>query len=375
LRRLAAVLGLAAAATAAAPQEPAPRLRWFKGNTHTHTLNSDGDSTPDEVVRWYREHNYNFLVLSDHDVLTKVDGLNAIYGAPLAVGLDRRPDVPNNAFLLIAGEELTDKFSPREVAGETVRGRDLTRKEVHLTALDPRQPVAPQGGATIPAVLQRDVNAVRAVSGVPIVNHPNFTWALSAADLQAVRGVKLFELWSGHLQTHNLGGGGRPGVEAIWDEVLSGGTLLYGVAADDAHFFQRGGGPGAMAGPGRAWVMVRAAELTAAAILAALERGDFYASTGVELADYQAGEKTITVAVKPFSRSKYDVVFIGKGGRVLKQVPIDPDLSGSLPTSRLEPVAPPAAYELRGDEGYVRAKVVESNGAMAWTQPVMVPAR
>jgi hypothetical protein len=375
LRPLAAVLGLVLAAAAAAPQDKAPRLRWFKGNTHTHTLNSDGDSTPDDVVRWYRQHNYNFLVLSDHDVVTKVDGLNAIYGAPTAVGADRRPDVPNTAFLLIAGEELTDKFSPRELAGEAVRGRDLSRKEIHLTALDPRQPVAPQGGATVADVLQRDVDAIRAASGVPLVNHPNFTWALGAADLKGLRGVRLFELWSGHLQTHNLGGGGRPGVEAIWDDVLSSGTLLYGVAADDAHFFQRGGGPAALSSPGRAWVMVRASELTAAAILAALERGDFYASTGVELSDYQAGEKAITVAVKPFSRSKYDVSFIGKGGRILKQVPIDPDLSGSLPTSRLEPVAPPAVYEIRGDEGYVRAKVVESNGAMAWTQPVMVPAR
>ena len=26
--------------------------RWYKGNTHAHTLNSDGDSTPDEVARW-----------------------------------------------------------------------------------------------------------------------------------------------------------------------------------------------------------------------------------------------------------------------------------------------------------------------------------
>jgi len=362
LRRLAAVLALSLAAAAAAPQEKPARLRWFKGNTHTHTLNSsDADSTPDDVVRWYREQRYNFLVLSDHDVVTKVDGLNAIYGAP--------------TFLLIAGEEVTDKFSPRELAGETVRGRDLSRKEVHLTALAPRQTVAPQGGATVSEVLQRDVDAIRAVSGVPLINHPNFTWALGAADLKGLRGVKLFELWSGHMQTHNLGGAGRPGTEAIWDEVLSGGTLLYGVAADDAHFFQRGGGPAAMSSPGRAWVMVRAPELSAEAIVTAMERGDFYASTGVELADYKVSEKAITVAVKPFSRSKYDVVFIGKGGRVLKQVPIDPDLSGSLPTSRLEPVAPPAVYELRGDEGYVRAKVVESNGAMAWTQPVMVPAR
>ena len=52
------------AATAAA-------WRWYKGNTHTHTLESDGDSTPEEVTRWYREHGYQFLVLSDHNVLTR----------------------------------------------------------------------------------------------------------------------------------------------------------------------------------------------------------------------------------------------------------------------------------------------------------------
>ena len=48
--------------------------RWYKGNTHTHTLNSDGDSTPDDVVRWYREHGYQFLVLTDHNFLTASTG-------------------------------------------------------------------------------------------------------------------------------------------------------------------------------------------------------------------------------------------------------------------------------------------------------------
>ena len=35
-----------------------PELRWFKGNTHAHSLNSDGDVPVDAVVRWYREHGY-----------------------------------------------------------------------------------------------------------------------------------------------------------------------------------------------------------------------------------------------------------------------------------------------------------------------------
>ena len=29
-----------------------PGAQWLKGNTHTHTTNSDGDTAPDEVARW-----------------------------------------------------------------------------------------------------------------------------------------------------------------------------------------------------------------------------------------------------------------------------------------------------------------------------------
>ena len=53
------------------PAQPAPPAQFFKGNLHTHTLNSDGDSTPDDVVRWYREHNYNFVTITDHNYLTE----------------------------------------------------------------------------------------------------------------------------------------------------------------------------------------------------------------------------------------------------------------------------------------------------------------
>ena len=44
--------------------------RWFKGNTHTHSWWSDGDSPPEMVVGWYQQHGYNFLVLSDHNTLS-----------------------------------------------------------------------------------------------------------------------------------------------------------------------------------------------------------------------------------------------------------------------------------------------------------------
>jgi hypothetical protein len=313
---------------AAAPHAQPQPTRWFKGNTHTHTLNSDGDSTPDEVVRWYREHGYNFLVLTDHNFLTSVDGLNALHGA------DQR-------FLVVKGEEVTDTFQD---------------KSLHINGLDVARKIDPQGGASVVDVLQRNVNAIRKENGVPHINHPNFRWAITRDELQQVRGNKLFEIFNGHPQTNNAGGGGVPGMEEAWDAILSRGTLLYGIAVDDAHVFKQPGNPD-VAGPGRGWIVVRASSLEPRVLLEAIERGDFYASNGVELADYQVSDKKMTVTVKPTAFSKYRMQFIGKDGRVLR-----------------ESTDPTATYDIRGDEGYVRAKVLESNGRVAWCQPRVVQA-
>lgn len=302
------------------------RGRWFKGNTHTHTTESDGDTSPDEVTRWYRDHGYHFLVLSDHNVLTSVDALNALHGK------DRE-------FLLIKGEEVTDRFEG---------------KPVHINGLDVAERVEPQSGKSILEVLQRNVDAIRRVRGVPHINHPNFGWALTAEDLQRVRNNRLLEIFNGHPHVNNMGGGGVPGIEQAWDAILSRGTLLYGIAVDDAHTFRDPGNP-AVAGPGRGWVTVRAERLEARAILSALEAGDFYASTGVELTDYNVTPESMTIAVRKDTWAKYRIQFIGKGGRLLG-----------------EALDSPAEYRFRGDEGYVRAKVVESNGRLAWCQPVMV---
>jgi hypothetical protein len=182
--------------------------------------------------------------------------------------------------------------------------------------------------------------------------------------------VKLFELYNGHLQSHNIGGGGLPGVEEVWDRVLSAGTLLYGVAADDVHWFQHVTPPPAMTAPGRGWIHVRARALTVAAILEAMERGDFYASTGVTLADYEVTDKAMSITIQPKSRSRYRVLFIGRYGRVLKEVPVTPLITAQK--GPLNPTVPPIVYTFTGNEGYVRAKVIESNDLIAWTQPVML---
>ena len=322
---------LMAAVSAARPQQTASpsaatALRWYKGNTHTHTLNSDGDSTPDEVVRWYREHGYQFLVLTDHNYLTSVDGLNALHGA-------------TDKFLVVRGEEVTSSVSG---------------KAVHVNGLNLDTLVKQSTAASVVAATQENVDGIRKASGVPHINHPNFTWAMTADDLLQVQRTRLFEIFNGHPQVNNEGGGGSPGLEEIWDRLLTSGRLMYGVAVDDAHHFRRPGDPLA-SGPGRGWIYVRSDRLESRAIVEAMERGEFYASTGVELASYQATTTSIALAIKPTAYSKYRVQFIGKGGRVLT-----------------ESTDPTATYTFKGDEGYVRARVLESNGYMAWTQPVAV---
>jgi len=305
------------------------RMRWYKGNTHTHTLNSDGDSHPDDVAKWYKQRGYAFVVITDHNVLTSVEALNALHG------LDER-------FLVIRGEEVTDRF------GE---------KPIHINALAPSRLVAPQGGTSVIDVLQRDVNAIRAADGVPHLNHPNFGWAVTADELAQVQGMRLFEVFNGHPQMNNVGGGGVAGLEEAWDAILSSGKLLYGLATDDAHHFKRPEDPAA-ARPGQGWVVVRTDTLTPRAILDAMERGEFYSSTGVELRDYRVSATEMTLDVRTTAWSRYRVQFVGRGGRVLSEVTVNP-----------------ATYRINGDEGYVRARVLESNGQKAWTQPVLIPSR
>ena len=324
------VLALSVAARSQPPQTaPAPSQRWYKGNTHTHTVNSDGDSTPDEVVRWYREHAYNFLVLTDHNYLTSVDGLNAVHGAA-------------DKFLVVRGEEVTST---------------VASKAVHVNGLNLDELVVAPTGTSVVQVMQQSVDGIRRAQGIPHINHPNFTWAMTADDLRQVERTRLLEIFNGHPQVNNEGGGGVPGLEEVWDRILTSGRLMYGVAVDDAHHFKRPGDPLA-SGPGRGWVYVRADRLDARAIVEALERGDFYASTGVELAAYDVTRTSIALKVKPTTYSKYRIQFIGREGRVLA-----------------EQTDAAASYSFKGDEGYVRARILESNGYTAWTQPVAVGAQ
>ena len=51
-------------------EQTKPNSQWWKGNLHTHSFWSDGDDFPEMIVSWYAENGYNFLTLSDHNILS-----------------------------------------------------------------------------------------------------------------------------------------------------------------------------------------------------------------------------------------------------------------------------------------------------------------
>ena len=257
VRRVAPVLavlffGAACERTAPAPtvlfQVPSAEGTWYKGNTHAHTTESDGDSSPEYVARWYKDHGYDFLVLTDHNVFTDPRALEHLI---------------DSTFLLIPGEEVTSSFE---------------NASVHVNGLNLPGLVQAREAESLVATIQANVDAIRDVDGVPHINHPNFRWSFGAEELRQVERDKLLEIWNGHPTVHNEGGGGVPSVEEVWDILLTGGKRLYGIAVDDAHHFQ-GEFSSDRSNPGRGWISVRAPALDPLALMEAPEAGHFYAST------------------------------------------------------------------------------------------------
>ena len=397
--------------------------RWFKGNLHTHTLWSDGDDYPDMIVDWYARRGYQFLALSDHNVLgqgTKWVGAAAANKRANHDGLARyrerfgddwvetrtengdlqvrlKPLSEYRAlferpgrFLLVAGEEITDKFQA---------------KPIHMNASNLLELIKPQGGGSVAEVMTNNLAAVEEQSkrlGRPIlghVNHPNFGYAITAEELAMVTKERFFEVYNGHPSVHLEGDETHVGIDRMWDIVNTlriaemGVFPLYGLGTDDSHHYFDGS-----SSPGRGWIMVRARFLTPESLIHAMEIGDFYASSGVSLKDvrYSPADRTLSVEVEPEDGARYITRFIGTPasydrtrkpvqGKDGKPLAVTQRYSDDVGKVLATVEGPKASYRLTGDELYVRAVVTSDRPpanpgypgqkAQAWTQPVGWEAR
>lgn len=416
LLRLLAVCGFAVSTVLAAPAEGD---RWYKGNLHTHTYWSDGDDFPEMVADWYKTRGYDFLALSDHNIIADHDKwLKVNKSKTGSVALAKYLERFGKEWVVVRGEgeqkEVRLRTLPEMKAKLEESGRfllipseEITDKNVHVNATNIQELILPDKSldtTTSPQIIKAlqhafdAVHAQRIRTGVPMfahLNHPNFKWAITAEELMRIDHEQFFEVYNGHPTVYNQGNELHASTERVWDIVLAerlghlGKAVMYGLATDDSHHYHSTSPKASLSG--RGWVMVKAKDLSAAAIVEAMEKGDFYASTGVELAALRTAGGKIELEVKAETGVEYTIEFIGtRKGYDRKTVAVKA-ADGSEPRVTRKYSAevgavlatvkgPKAEHTLSGDELYVRARITSTKPMksspvggeveMAWTQPV-----
>ncbi|WP_186757164.1 CehA/McbA family metallohydrolase domain-containing protein [Echinicola salinicaeni] len=371
---------------------------WYKGNLHTHSYWSDGDDYPEMIMDWYKSHGYDFAVLSDHNVLARQERWKLIPKSPkhekafdkylekygedwveyredstgrVEVRLKKLEEYrelfeEDEGFLIVESEEVTASFE---------------KKPLHMNVTNIQSFIEPQGGNSVSEVLQNNLNQVKAqreATGEPMflhINHPNFGWAISPEDIIQLDGERFFEVYNGHPYVNNYGDSLRPSMEVLWDQVQvaylqAGKPPLYGLAVDDAHHYHVFNEKSS--NPGRGWVVVRSSELKPAALVEAMEAGNFYASTGVSFKSLDFDGETLSLEVAAEKGIDYTIQFFGTKTAT-------PEKYGVL---FKEVKATKAQYTLKKEDMYVRAKVISNkpkenpykpgDTEVAWTQPVVL---
>lgn len=217
---------------------------WFKGNTHIHSLASDGGKSFAELADMYSGVGYDFLFRTDHWVASDVDNDTAKY--PL---------------LWCDGTELD--------------GVDSTGAGYHVVCLGKNPELNREIG------LNAGMKEAKKNGCVLILAHP--AWCGNSFE-DALRwpfhGV---EIYNHVCRWLNGKGDGR----SYWEKMLLENPDVLAFASDDTHL--RGehitwnGG----------WIVINAKGLTQESVMAAIKAGNFYSSQGPEFKEIEFDGKTV----------------------------------------------------------------------------------
>jgi hypothetical protein len=285
--------------------------RFWRGNLHGHSTQSDGALDPAEVCAAYREAGYNFTCVTDH--------FRARFGFPLTDTTALRED----GFTTLLGAELH--------APATSRGADW-----HILAVGlPPDFAPPAEGEDGPALARRARDAGAFVA----IAHPHW-YNLQPEDGAALDAAHAVEVYNHTSFVHTDRGDGA----VFLDGLLSAGRRLGAIAVDDSHWKRDDAFGG--------WVMVKAETNAPDALLAALHAGHYYASQGPEIHDIRRDGDAIEIACTPAAA----VLLVGpvstnarRNGRNLTRARLPLDV-------------------FRG--GWCRAVVVDALGRRAWSNPL-----
>jgi len=367
---------------------------WQKGNLHAHSFWSDGDDFPEMIIKWYKNNDYQFIALSDHNTmasrdywykLKKKDNQNKVlekYQKSLGDWVETKIDSSGtfvrlktfkeyqskledpNSFLVIQSEEVTSSFK---------------NKPVHINVTNIKEKIEPFKGNSVYDVMQRtldEVHAQRKKFNIPMfahINHPNFGYGINVEDLKKLNGERFFELYNGHPSVNNEGDDMHMDLETMWDLINisyynDNKPLLLGIATDDSHNYHVKSENNS--NTGRGWVMVNSQKLDTESLINAMETGQFYSSSGVVLKTVYSDNKKLSLEIEPKKGIIYEIIFIGYR-------------KGSLNIEELKRVkGNSSSYTFDEDDLFVRAKINSTDlkeypyrlgeTKQAWVQPVIV---
>ncbi|XEC93990.1 phosphoesterase [Paenibacillus tarimensis] len=282
--------------------------KWLRGAFHNHTSDSDGWFPLETVYKMYED--YDFLGISDHDIITKH-------------AMERR---------------IPTVFEAIEVSS----------RQTHMLLVNPPPSIMTDYSNTFSIEnYQRLTDMTVANGGFSVLVHPNryFSnyWTLEdMLRLQSYTGIEVFN------------GDGNPEYDIAfdkWDALLSAGRKVWGFGNDDSHVYGQ---------EKRVWNMVLAEDNTNESITSAITNGSFYVSTGYGFDAIRTEGSTIVADLRsnPLLDAMYKyVTLFGRDGKVLYEE-----------TGRMKRVA----YECKGDEQYVRFSVYLEGGFAAFSQPLFI---
>lgn len=285
---------------------------WLKGNLHSHTTVSDGVLTPEEIAAEYFSRGYDFLSMTDHNVFVPHN----------EIGLEK--------FLLVTGVEHDieyNSFKCTHVVGAGSAGQDKTSYDCKRYTCQELTD-------------QQLIDMMREDGLFVVLAHP--VWSrMEPEEIVALRGFHAIEVYNNG--TEHLCHAGH--AEVYWDLLLRRGIRVFATASDDVHTREDlfGG-----------WICVKAAERTYEALMEALFKGAFYASSGPVINDFGVDGDKVYISCSDCREIHFvsypprGSSFFAEDGKVLSEM----------------------EYERKGGEQYIRAMCIDWKGRAAWTNPI-----
>ncbi len=285
--------------------------RFYRGNLHTHSTNSDGVFPPDDVCRKYKEAGYDFISLSEHFMER--------FGYPIS---DTR--------------HMRDDDFTTLIAAELHQGKTKVGETWHLLAVGlPHDFDQPHEGETSPEIARRAADTGAFIGIV----HPSW-YGLTVEDARTIDCAHAVEVYNHGSQVETDRGEDWP----FCDQLLNEGWRLSAFATDDAHKMTHDAFGG--------WMHVHATSLCPDALLEAMKAGRYYSSQGPEIHDVRIEGDEVHIECSPAS-----VISVqGRGSRA-KTAMGDGLTSASFPTERFT-------------DAYMRLTVMDDTGKRAWTNPI-----